>query len=112
MSNPSPNKVATETAEKILAAIYGDDLKGCSVRLETIAKVVQEGIAAEVTSHRILNDALIGALRQIQTVSTPPSKDEVESLEAVVKVLSERADAIHHVTTKILEAWEKAKEQI
>ncbi|MEO5804216.1 MAG: hypothetical protein ABIR24_11870 [Verrucomicrobiota bacterium] len=110
--NPPSRKTATETAEKILAAIYGDDLLGCPVNLETISAIVQEGISAETKSFKMLNEALIGALRQIQSVSTPPSKEEIESVDEVVNLLSERADAINHVTTKILEAWEKAKPQI
>lgn len=60
----------------------------------------------------MLNEALIGALRQIQSVSTPPDMTEIQSVEEVVNVLSEHADAIPQVTSKILEAWEKSKGQI
>jgi hypothetical protein len=110
--NPKPRKIAMDTAEKILAAIYGEDLEGCAVNLESIAAIVEEGIRAELKSYKMLNEALIGAIQQIQTVSTPPEKEEVETIQELADLLGERADAIHQVTTKILEAWEKAKEQI
>jgi hypothetical protein len=110
--NPSSRKIAADTAEKILAAIYGEDLQGCTISLDTVTGIVQEGVDAGTKSYKMLNEALIGALRQIQTVSTPPQKEEIQSMEEVISVLSERADAIHQVTTKILEAWEKAEGQI
>lgn len=110
--NPSSRKIANDTAEKILAAIYGEDLLGCPISLDQVSAIVQEGINAGTDNYQMLNEALIGALRQIQTVSTPPEKEEIQSMEEVITVLGERADAIHQVTTKILEAWEKAKEQI
>jgi hypothetical protein len=109
--NPASRKLAGDTAEKILAAIYGDDLHGCPVSLDVVSEIVQQCIDAETKNYKMLNEALIGALRQIQSVSTPPNKEEIQSIEEVVNVLGERADAIHQVTTRILEAWEKAKEQ-
>ena len=108
--NPSSRKIASDTAEKILAAIYGEDLLGCPISLDAVSEIIQEGIDAETKNYKMLNEALIGALRQIQSVSTPPDKEEVQSIDEVINVLGERADAIHQVTTKILEAWEKAKE--
>ena len=109
--NASSRKTANDTAEKILAAIYGDDLRGCSVSLDAVSDLVQQGINAETKNYRMLNEALIGALRQIQTVSTPPKKEEITSVEEVVGLLGERADAIHQVTTKILEAWDQSQKQ-
>lgn len=113
MSENSPSRnVAGDTAEKILTAIYGEDLRGCPVSLDSVILLVQEGINAEARSHKMLNEALIGALRQIQAVSTPPAKEEIQTMEEVISVLGERADAIHQVTTKILEAWEKTQGKI
>ena len=110
--NLEPRKIALETAEKILAAIYGEDLEGCTANLESIAAIVEQGISAQTKSYKMLNEALIGAIHQIQTVSTPPGKEEVETIQELADLLGERADAIHQVTTKILEAWEKAREQL
>ena len=105
-------KSAIDTAEKVLTAIYGEDLTGCSISLEAVSAIIEEGMTAETKNYKMLNEALIGAIKQIQNVSTPPSKEEVQTIEDVADVLGERADVIHQVTTKILEAWEKAKGQI
>lgn len=110
--NLGSQKTATEVTEKILEVIYGPDLQGCSVNIQLISTAVGEGISSEVKKYKLLNDALIGAIRQIQAVSTPPNKEEIQSMEEVVNVLSQRADAIHEVTTRILEAWENARDNI
>jgi hypothetical protein len=110
--NIGPRKIAFDTAEKVLAAIYGEDLEGCVVTLQSIAEIVEQGIESQTLSYKLLSEALIGAVRQIQTVSTPPEKDEVKTIQELADLLGDRADAIHQVTTKILDAWEKAKEQL
>ena len=113
MSEPlKPRKFATDAAEKILVAIYGEDLEGCRIRLDAVSAMIEEAISAETANYKMLNEALIGAIQQIQLVSTPPLKEEVGTIEEVANVLGERADSIHEVTTKILEAWKKAQGQI
>jgi len=105
-----PSKAALDTAEKILVAIYGEDLTGCSISLDVVAGIIQERLVVETKNYKMLNEALIGAIRQIRDVSTPPDKQGLETIEDVVGILSERADAIHKVTSQILEAWEKARD--
>jgi hypothetical protein len=113
MSDDSnPRKSAVDAAEKVLTAIYGEDLEGCPITLEAVSAIIEDGMIAETKNYKMLNEALIGAIRQIQNVSTPPNKEEVETIEEVADVLGERADVIHQVTTKILEAWDKAKGQL
>ena len=103
-----PSKAAMDAAEKVLVAIYGEDLTGCSISLDAVANIIEENLIAETKNHKMLNEALIGAIRQIRDVSTPPKKDELGT-EDVVGILSERADAIYKVTSQILDAWEKAR---
>ncbi len=113
MSEPlSSRNSATDAAEKILVAIYGEDLEGCKIRLDDVSAMVEEAVSTETANYKMLNEALIGAIQQIQLVSTPPRKEEVETIEEVAAVLGKRADTIHEVTTKILEAWKKAQGQI
>lgn len=113
MNEPlKPRQSAVDAAEKILVAIYGEDLEGCKISLDAVSAMVEEAVSAETANYKMLNEALIGAIEQIQLVSTPPRKDEVGTIEEVADVLGERADTIHQVTTKILEAWKKAQGQV
>ena len=45
MSGESPpDKLATLTAEEVLRTIFGDDLHGCTVSLDTVAKVIRDAL--------------------------------------------------------------------
>lgn len=35
---------AMVAAEEVLRTIYGDDLEGCTVKLETVASIIQDAI--------------------------------------------------------------------
>ena len=39
-TNAQPDKLALLAAEEVLRTIYGDDLKGCPVKLERIASII------------------------------------------------------------------------
>jgi hypothetical protein len=105
--NSKPGKAASEAAEKVLVTLYGEDLIGCPTSIDAIAAIIQEAVAVETNGHRQLAEALIRALRQIQTVSTPPTRAEVQDIQELARILGERADGIHQITSKILDAWDK-----
>ena len=106
---PTPGKLATDTAEKILVAIYGEDLTGCQISPDSVAGVIQQAMNVETRDYRQLAEALIGAIRQIQVVATPPDKSEVESVQDLAETLGKRADAIQEISTKIIQAWDEFK---
>lgn len=103
------SRAAQDAADKVLAEIYGEDLVGCQTDPAVIAKIIQGGMNVETRDYRQLAEALIGAIQQIQIVSTPPSKEEVRTTEDLVELLGSRADAIREITTKILQAWDDFK---
>ncbi|MGI8965143.1 MAG: hypothetical protein ACR2H1_03530 [Limisphaerales bacterium] len=58
-------KAADETAEKILTAIYGEDLHNCHTRIQSISAIIQETLTDETETHQMMLDALIEAIRKI-----------------------------------------------
>jgi hypothetical protein len=108
MSEPSqPSRAASEAAEKILTEIYGEDLINCHTSLETVARLVQEAMVSDGADYRGLVEALIGALRKIDLMVTPPEPGQVQTKEELMALLGERADAIRQITSRVLAEWEK-----
>ena len=109
--SPRTSKTAQETAEKVLASIYGEDLIGCRADLTELTKIIQQGIDAESKDYRELAQALIGAIQQIQIITTPPPKSDIRTTEELIQLLGSRADGIQEITTKILTAWQSFQQQ-
>ena len=109
--NPPPGKFAADTAEKVLAAIYGEDLLDCRASLDEIAGVIQEGMNSQGADERALVEALIEAIRNIDLIATPPPPTAVNNIEEVASILSQRTDAIRQISAKVLAMWEKLKPQ-
>jgi predicted translin family RNA/ssDNA-binding protein len=110
-TNAPPDRLALLTAEEILRTIYGDDLKGCAVSLDSIAEIV--GYALKQTANQNaewleLYDKVIEA---VHLLSTPPDISKVTEPKELQSLLSQRLDAIRSVTTKTIEtvAMVKAK---
>ena len=103
------SKAAQDAAEKVLVAIYGEDLSGCTINPDAVSAIIQGSIDSETKDYRQLAEALIGALQQIQIVATPPGKSEIRGTDELVQLLGSRADAIRDITTKILVAWDEFK---
>ena len=110
-TNPSPGKLANDTAEKVLVAIYGEDLHDCRASLDEIAGIIQEGMNAQAADQRALVEALIEAIRNIDLIATPPPPTAVKNIEDVASILSQRTDAIRQISAKVLAMWEKLKSQ-
>src|SRR6516225_8758456 len=102
-SNAQPDPLAFVTAEEILQAIYGDDLKGCAVSLESVAAIVDGSLkqtAARSAEWMELYDKVIEA---VYVLSTPPDKSKVTDPKELQSLLTQRLDAIHAVATKTIE---------
>ena len=90
-------------AEEVLRTIYGDDLEGCSVKLETIASIVQEAITpdhAKINELLSLYEKLVEALHLL---STPPENGNLLNADELRSLLGDRLDAIHVLTGKTME---------
>ena len=98
MSNES--SAATQLAEEILRTIYGDDLKGCAVSLDSIAAIVARGIKQGGQSKELL--ALYEqVIEAMHLLSAPPEKKIVDPKE-LQELLSDRLDSIRDITTRTL----------
>lgn len=102
-ANSDHSDAAEAAAEEILRTIYGDDFKGCSVRLETIATIVastlkeRDGIDAEML------DLYRKAVEALHLLSTPPASATQLAPQGLPALLGERLDAIHNLTQKLID---------
>src|SRR3954451_25220221 len=98
--NSQPDNHALATAEQVLRTIYGDDLHGCQVSLETIGRIIQESTGQRGPKELIeLYEKLVEA---IHLLSTPPSAGQIADAKDLQALLGERLDTIHALTTKTL----------
>lgn len=102
-SHAESDPLAFGAAEEILRVIYGDDLKGCTVSLDTIAAIIDQSLkqtAARNGDWLELYDKIVEA---VHLLSTPPDKSKVAEPKELQALLTQRLDAIHSVTTKTIE---------
>ncbi len=99
------------TAEEILRTIYGDDFKGCTVRLETIADLIDEAAKGQRAQCTELIELYEKVVEGIDLLSTPPEGSKLTDPNELRNLLSERLDAIHAITTRTMETTARAKSQ-
>ena len=92
-------EIAKAVAEEILRRIYGDDLIGCTVSLDQIAAVVDEGFKQE----RELIEMYEKAIEAMSLLSTPPQAEEVPTPEQLRSLLGDRLDAIQKLARKVMD---------
>jgi hypothetical protein len=95
-----PDVLALATAEEVLRKIYGDDLQGCTVTLDEIGRIIQQG--AEPRGISELMDLYGKLVEAIHLLSTPPDRNVITDPTQLRDLLSQRLDAIHDLTTKAL----------
>ena len=107
MSNESSGESATLLAEEILRTIYGDDLKGCAVSLDSIAAIVAKGIKPSAPASELLAmyEQVIAATHRL---SAPPAK-KISDAKELQDLLSGRLDSIRDLTTKTLDMAARVK---
>jgi len=106
-ANAQTEKLALLTAEEILRTIYGDDFAGCTVRPETIAKIIQEAINPSLAQDQALVELYEKVVQGIHLLSTPPDASKVADPDALRSLLGERLDAIHSITTQTIGATDR-----
>jgi len=94
-------------AEKILCAIYGEDLIGCRITPEVIAPIIQEALDANAKKEQTVNSLFVQVLEKIQLIATLPDRSQVRDYAHLASLLGERADAIQVITSETLKAWHK-----
>ena len=103
MSNAQPDPLAFVAAEEVLRTIYGDDLKGCVVSLDSIATIIDRALqqtAARNGEWLELHEKVVEA---VHLLSTPPDITKVTDPKELQALLSQRLDAINSVTTKTIQ---------
>lgn len=104
-----PDGLATSTAEEILRTIFGDDLKGCPVTLDSIAQIVT-GALKQTSNEQELMELYEKVIEAVRLLSTPPDYPKVADPKQLESLLSERLDAIRTVTTKTMETVKRFRE--
>ena len=92
---------ASRLAEEILRTIYGDDLKGCTVSLDSIAAIIGKGINQSAASNELL--ALYEkVVEAVHLLSEPPPAENIADPKELQSLLGKRLDSIRSVTTKTM----------
>ena len=108
ISDDQLDRTAIATAEEILRVIYGDDLQGCAVSLDSIAAVIRTGLQ----EHARIGDEIAAlhakAFEAVQLLATPPVDGHALSPEDLRTLLGERLDQIYGLTGKVLNATKSA----
>jgi hypothetical protein len=105
----SPDKLATLTAEEVLRTIFGDDLRGCNVRLDTVAAVIRDALQQRSEEDRDLIELYEKLVEALDLLSTPPPTDKITSPEELRALLGERLDSIHALTQKTKQTTDSLK---
>lgn len=102
-SNPQPDSLALATAEEILRLIYGDDLKGCTVSLDSIAGIIDQSLKQALVQQREWLELYDKVVEAVQLLSTPPDKSKITDPGQLQALLTHRLDGIHMVATKTIQ---------
>jgi hypothetical protein len=102
-SNEPPDALAFVTAEEVLRTIYGDDLQGCTVSLDSIAGVIDGSLRQTAARNGEWLELYEKVVEAVHLLSTPPDKTKVTEPTELQGLLTQRLDAIHAVTTKTIE---------
>ena len=102
-TNPQSDKLAVFLAEEILRTIYGDDYQGCKVNPDDIAAVIHKGLGQRQTQTGDLLELYEKVVEAVDLLSTPPDPAKVTDPDQLRKLLGERLDGIHAVTTKTIQ---------
>jgi hypothetical protein len=94
-------RLATAAAEEVLAKIFGDDLQGCTVSLDTVSIIILGALVTQSGEDRALLELYDKAVEAIKLLATPPPNGGELTPEALQKLLSERLDTIRNLATKI-----------
>jgi len=101
--NNQPDPLAYVTAEDILRTIYGDDLTGCTVSLDSIAQIIDRSLTQTAARNGEWLELYEKVVEAVHILSTPPDKTKVTEADGLQALLTQRLDAINAVTTKTIQ---------
>jgi hypothetical protein len=102
-SSEQPDPLAFMTAEEVLRAIYGDDLTGCTVSLDTIAGIIDQSLRQTAARNGEWLELYEKVVEAMHLLSTPPDKTKVTEPKDLQALITQRLDAIHAVSSKTIE---------
>ena len=105
------NNLAVIAAEGVLERIYGADLEGCTVSLDSVTEVIRGALDQLDAQDRALLELYEKAIEAIQLLATPPQPGSELTPEALQSLLGERLDTIHTLALKIATTTAGLKEQ-
>lgn len=89
--------------------IFGDDLRGCNVSLDTISTIVREALEQRSEEDRDLIEMYEKLVEAIDLLSTPPQQDKVPGPDELRSLLGDRLDAIRTLTQKTKKTTDSLK---
>jgi len=102
-SHQQPDPLAFVAAEEVLRTIYGDDLTGCKVSLDTIAAVIDQSLKQTAARNGEWLELYEKVVEAVHILSTPPDKTKVTEPKELQGLLTQRLDAIHAVSSKTIQ---------
>jgi hypothetical protein len=108
-SAPKPDPVASQLAEDILRHIYGDDFKGCTVSLESVASIISNSLSQQQRGAHELIDLYEKLVEALHLLSNPPEPGKINDPTEWQTFLSQRLDTIHSLTTKTMETTARVR---
>ena len=93
--------LANAVAEEVLRRIYGDDLLGCTVSLDEIAAIIEEGFKHDREQQRELVEMYEKAIEAVDLLSRPPQAIDIPRPEQLRSILSDRLDSIQQLARKV-----------
>lgn len=99
-----PEELAVPAAEEVLRTIYGDDLEGCAVSLESIGAPIADAIRRGAAQNDDIFDLYEKLVEALNRLSSPPPPIDGMTPEDLHVLLSERLDAIRELTANTITA--------
>ena len=88
-------------AEEILRLVYGEDLQGCTVSLDSIAGVILRTLNQTAGQPAELLELHEKVVEAVDLLSTPPVRNPSGEPPDLLPLLVQRLDAIHTITQKL-----------
>ena len=104
-----PDKLALAAAEEVLRTIFGDDLAGCNVSLDSIADLIGQAMKQRAQEDSDLIEMYEKLVEALNLLSTPPDASAVTGPDQLRSLLGERLDAIHSLTQRTKKATDSLK---
>ena len=104
-----PDKLSLAAAEEVLRTIFGDDLKGCNVSLDSVGEIISQALRQRGREEGDLIDMYEKLVEAIDLLSTPPDGASVSNPTELQSLLGDRLDTIHTLSQRTKKTTESLK---